>query len=224
VKNAKRLLMAATVGGIIAIGITYRGDIDRDELLLWFEDLGAWAAVVFIASYALAAVAFLPGLVFTMAGGALFGPFTGTLVSLIGAVTGAGLAFLAARYILGDWVAERTGQRLEPLQAGIDAEGWRFVALVRLVPLFPFNLLNYALGLTRLKFSTYLLTSFAAMAPGALAYAWLGHTGRAALEGQNNLIQTILIAIALLASLAFLPRLIKRFRQDSQQKDKHENS
>jgi uncharacterized membrane protein YdjX (TVP38/TMEM64 family) len=100
-------------------------------------------------------VAFLPGAVFGLAGGALFGPVWGSLWNLIGATLGATLAFLAARYTAGDWVARRTGARLKALVEGVEAEGWRFVAFVRLVPLFPFNLLNYALGLTRIRLDHY---------------------------------------------------------------------
>ena len=206
----KRLIVALALLAIIAAGVSFRAEFDRDVLLTTFANWGPWAAVAFIASYALGAVAFLPGLAFTIAGGALFGPWAGTLYSLIGASAGAAIAFLAARYLLNDWVAAHTGKRLASLQAGIDEEGWRFVALVRLVPLFPFNLLNYALGLTRLKFSVYCVTSFITMAPGALAYAWVGHAGRTALTGDGALIRSALIALALLTAVAFLPRLIKK--------------
>ena len=93
---------------------------------------------------------FLPGSVITLAGGALFGPVWGTFYSLTGATAGAAAAFLVARYLASDWVHRKAGGWTKQLIEGVDKEGWRFVAFVRLVLLFPFNLLNYALGLTRI--------------------------------------------------------------------------
>jgi rhodanese-related sulfurtransferase len=87
------------------------------------------------------------------------------------------------------------------------------VAFVRLVPLFPFNLLNYALGLTRIKLSHYIITSYLCMLPGALAYTYLGYVGREAAAGGDGLIQKGMLGLALLALVAFLPRLINRLRQ-----------
>ena len=81
---------------------------------------------------------------------------------------------------------------------------------MRLVPLFPFNLTNYALGLTRINFWSYAITSFIAMAPGAIAYTWLGHAGREAFSGDSSAIRYGLLALGLLAAIALLPRLIRR--------------
>ena len=99
------------------------------------------------------------------------------------------LAFLVARYLASDWVAARSGGRLRQLIHGVETEGWRFVAFVRLVPLFPFNLLNYALGLTRIRFSHYLIATYVCMLPGAFAYTYLGYAGREAVGGGEGLIQ-----------------------------------
>ena len=122
-------------------------------------------------------------------------------------------AFLLARYIASEWVERKTGGRLKQLKEGVEGEGWRFVAFVRLVPLFPFNLLNYALGLTRVKLSHYIIASYLCMLPGAIAYTYLGYAGREAVAGGEGLIQKSLLALALLAVVAFLPRLIGRLRQ-----------
>lgn len=211
----QRLLVLALVIVLITVGVSYRGELDQAMLAETIDGLGIWAVVVFIAAYALAALAFLPGLIFTITGGAVFGPVAGTIYSLIGATLGATLAFMAAKTVLGGWVATKTGPRIERLQQGIDREGWRFVALVRLVPVFPFNLLNYALGLTRIRLIVYAVTSFIAMAPGALAYAWVGHAGREAMAGQGNWVQPALIALALIAAVAFIPRLIKSLRKET---------
>jgi membrane protein DedA with SNARE-associated domain len=142
----------------------------------------------------------------------MFGPWWGTLWNLVGATLGATLAFLIARYLASDWVARRSGERLARLMSGVEREGWRFVAFVRLVPLFPFNLVNYAFGLTRVGLGAYVLASFVCMAPGALAYTYLGHAGRQAAAGQAGAIRTALFALALLAAAAFLPRLIRRLK------------
>jgi hypothetical protein len=117
-----------------------------------------------------------------------------------------------SRYLASDWVAQRTGGRLKQLITGVEDEGWRFVAFVRLVPLFPFNLLNYALGLTRIRCALY-VASYVCMLPGAIAYTYLGYAGREAVAGGEGLIQKGLLALALLAAVAFLPRLIGKLRK-----------
>ncbi|MBR2813104.1 MAG: VTT domain-containing protein [Reyranella sp.] len=162
--------------------------------------------------FAIATVLFLPGAVFGLAGGLLFGPLWGTILNLIGATLGATAAFLVGRYLAGDWVRRRAGPRLERLVAGVEAEGWRFVAFVRLMPLFPFNLSNYAFGLTRISLTHYVLATLVCMLPGTLAFTWLGHAGREAAAGNATAIRYALIALALLAAIAFLPRLIRRLR------------
>jgi len=205
-------LLLILVAGI-AVAVVYRDRFDVAALERWIQDAGIWAPLLFMAVYALAAVLFLPGTLLTLAGGALFGPVLGTLYNLTGATIGATLAFLIARYLASDWIAERTGGRLKQLINGVEDEGWRFVAFTRLVPLFPFNLLNYALGLTRIKLSHYLLATYTCMLPGAMAYTYLGYAGREAVGGGEGLIQKALLALALLAVVAFLPRLIGKLRR-----------
>ena len=197
----------------IALAVLFRDRIDVAALERWIQDAGIWAPLLFMAVYAVAAVLFLPGSVLTLAGGALFGPVLGTFYNLTGATIGATLAFLIARYLASDWVADRTGGRLKQLIKGVEGEGWRFVAFTRLVPLFPFNLLNYALGLTRIKLSHYLLATYICMLPGAIAYTYLGYAGREAVGGGEGLIQKALQALALLAVVAFLPRIIGKLRR-----------
>jgi len=208
-----RLTLFVLLAGTISLAIVYRDRFDAAALQAWVQDAGAWAPLLFMLIYAVAAVLFLPGSVLTLAGGALFGPLLGTVYNLTGATLGATLAFLVARYLASDWVAARSGGRLKQLINGVEAEGWRFVAFVRLVPLFPFNLLNYALGLTRIRFSHYLLATCVCMLPGAIAYTYLGYAGREAVGGGEGLIQKALLALALLAVVAFLPRLIGRLRE-----------
>ena len=207
-----RLVLFAALAAAIVVAYLYRDQFNAAALEGWVKNAGALGPLFYMAVYACATVLFLPGSLLTLAGGALFGPAWGTLYSLTGATLGATGAFLVARYLAQDWVRQRTGGILKKLLDGVDAEGWKFVAFVSLVPLFPFNLLNYALGLTRIGLVTYVAASFAFMLPGALAYTYLGYAGREAVAGGEGLVQKVLLALALLALVAFLPRLIKRLR------------
>ncbi len=211
--NWPRLILLAVLIAAIGVAVAYREQLDAATLEHWVGTAGAAAPVVFVLIYALGAVLFLPGAVLTLAGGALFGPVLGTLYNLTGATIGATLAFLVARHLAADWVERKTGGRLGQLKQGVESEGWRFVAFVRLVPLFPYNLLNYALGLTRVRLSHYVVASVVCMLPGAVAYTYLGYAGREAVAGGEGLIQKILLALALLAAVGFLPRFIARLRQ-----------
>ena len=211
--NIMRLLVLAVVVAGIAAAFMSRDQFDAVALEQWFQNAGIAGPLVFMGIYAIATVFFLPGSVLTLAGGALFGPILGTFYNLTGATIGAVLAFLVARYLASDWVEQKTGGRLKQLKQGVEGEGWRFVAFVRLVPLFPFNLLNYALGLTRIRLSHYLIATYLFMLPGAIAYTYLGYAGREAVAGSEGLIKKTLLALALLAVVAFLPRLIGQLRR-----------
>jgi uncharacterized membrane protein YdjX (TVP38/TMEM64 family)/rhodanese-related sulfurtransferase len=208
---ARAALIVALVAGL-ALAFANREQFSQQALQQWLASAGWWAPIVFIAIYAVGTVLFLPGSVLTLAAGALFGIVPGALYSLAGATLGAVLAFLVARHLAGAWVVQKTGGRLKQLIEGVEAEGWRFVAFVRLVPLFPFNVVNYALGLTRIPLGSYALASAVCMVPGALAYAWLGHAGRAALAGDANAIRNGMLALAVAAALMFLPRLVRQFK------------
>lgn len=211
-KTVRLALWLLLVTGI-ALAILYRDRFDVTVLRQWLDQAGDAAPLLFVGIYALGAVFFLPGSILTLAGGALFGPVLGTFYNLAGATIGAGLAFLAARYLASDWAERQTGGRLRQLKEGVEHEGWRFVAFTRLVPLFPFNLLNYALGLTKIRFLHYLVASYICMLPGAVAYTYLGYAGREAVAGGEGMAHKVLVALALLAAVAFLPRLIARVRQ-----------
>ncbi len=211
-KILSRLTLFAALVAAVAIAYLYRDRLDGAALEQWVKNAGALGPLLYMAIYAVATVLFLPGSVITLAGGALFGPVWGTLYSLTGATAGATVAFLIARYLASDWVHNKSGGWAKQLIDGVEKEGWRFVAFVRLVPLFPFNLLNYALGLTRIGVIAYIAGSYIFMLPGALAYTYLGYVGREAAAGGQGLIQKGLVALALLSVVAFLPRLVKHLR------------
>ena len=207
------VLLAALATGIAA-GLYHARLLDVALVGQVAARTGDAAPLLFVLGYALATVLFVPGSILTIAGGALFGPVAGTFDSLSGATLGATLAFLVARHLASpEWIARRTGGRLAEFISGVEAEGWRFVAFVRLVPLLPFNALNYALGLTRISLTQYVVASYLAMLPGAAAYTYLGHAGRDAFAAPDELIREGLIAVALIAATLFLPRLARRLRR-----------
>ena len=208
-----RVLLLVSLVVAVALAVLNRNSFDAHALETWITEAGPAAPLLFMLIYAIAAVLFLPGSVITLAGGALFGPVLGTFYNLTGATIGATLAFLVSRYLASNWVAQCTGGRLKQLINGVESEGWRFVAFTRLVPLFPFNLLNYALGLTRIPVLHYVIATYICMLPGAIAYTYLGYAGREAVAGGEGLIQKGLLALALLAVVTFLPRLIGKLRK-----------
>ncbi|BAN68971.1 TVP38/TMEM64 family protein [endosymbiont of unidentified scaly snail isolate Monju] len=210
--EVRRGLIALLLAAAVIAAWSGRDALTPAALAGALERLGTFAPLLFILLYALGTVLFLPGIALTLAGGILFGPVWGTLYNLTGATLGATLAFLLARHLAGDWVRRRSGPRLRRLIEGVEAEGWRFVAFTRLVPLFPFNLLNYALGLTRIPLGQYVLASALCMFPGAIAYTWLGYAGSEAAAGSEGWVQKLLLALALLAAAGFLPRLVRRLR------------
>ena len=211
--NTLRWLLFALLVSAMALALGHRDQLDVAALREWADRAGVAAPVLFVAIYALGTLLFLPGSVITLAGGAIFGPILGTFYNLVGATLGALLAFLVARFLAADWVERKTGGRLKRLKEGVEKEGWRFVAFVRLVPLFPFNLLNYALGLTRIPPSQYLIATSVFIIPGTIAYTYLGYLGGEAAAGGEGLVQKGLLALSLLAVVAFLPRLVARLRQ-----------
>ncbi len=213
-KLIRFVLLVILIAGITAV-ISYRDQLDVDSLQQWLQDAGSAAPILFMLIYIVGTVFFLPGSLLTLAGGALFGPVLGTFYNLTGATIGAMLSFAIARYLASDWVADKTGGRMKQLINGVESEGWRFVAFVRLVPLFPFNLLNYALGLTRISFTQYSIATYICMLPGGFAYTYLGYAGREAVAGGEGLIQKGLLALALLAVVSFLPRIIGKLRKGS---------
>lgn len=213
-ESIRRLLVVAVVAAGVTLIIINREHVQLDALVVWVAGFGLLAPLVFTVGRAVGAVFFIPGSLMAIAAGVLFGPVWGAAYNLLASTLGAVLAFLVARYVASEWVERKLGGRTKRLVEGVEAEGWRFVAFVRLVPLFPYNVLNYALGLTRIKLSHFTLASLVCMIPGDIAYVYIGYASREALSGNEQSINIGLIALGLLACIAFLPRLIKRLRRD----------
>ncbi len=213
-RHLSRLALAGVIAGA-AIWLALASDkLDPALVEGTIRDLGAWAPAGHVVLFALGTIVFFPGAVFGLVGGLLFGPLWGTILNLAGATLGATAAFLVGRFVAADWVRGRAGPRLQRLVDGVEAEGWRFVAFVRLVPLFPFNLTNYAFGLTRISLRDYVVASAICMLPGTLAYTGLGYAGREAAAGNATAIHYGLLALAVLAAIAFLPRLVGHLRSN----------
>ncbi|MFN5241689.1 MAG: TVP38/TMEM64 family protein [Aphanizomenon sp.] len=156
--------------------------------LQWINSLGSLGGIVFIGIYIIATLAFLPAAILTLGAGVIFGVIWGSLYVFVGATLGAIAAFLVGRYLARGWVKEKISsyKKFTNIDQAVSKEGLKIVFLIRLSPLFPFNLLNYALGLTNVSLKDYSLASFG-MIPGTIMYVYLGYlAGDLALIGNKN--------------------------------------
>ena len=177
--------------------------------LFVIRDLGAWGSVLFVLLYVAATVLFLPGWILTLGAGAVFGLARGAITVSLAATLGATAAFLVGRYLARDAVARRLAAhpRFAAVDAAVAREGWKIVLLTRLSPAFPFNLLNYAFGLTRISLRDYVLASWIGMLPGTVMYVYVGSlAGDLATLGQGARVRTTaewtLYGIGFLATVA----------------------
>jgi uncharacterized membrane protein YdjX (TVP38/TMEM64 family) len=171
--------LIAAVAGIVILLIAAQY-FNVQELLMRALDgiagLGAWGPLLFIAIYILACVVFLPGSVLTLGAGVLFGLFAGSVIVSIASTLGATAAFIVGRYFARDWVAKKIegNPGFKAIDDAVAKEGWKIVGLTRLSPVFPFNLLNYAYGLTKVSLRDYFFASWMGMLPGTVMYVYIG--------------------------------------------------
>ncbi len=208
------LVLLACLGGA-AFFWEFRAGVTIDALREWIAGFGIWAPIGFVGVYSVATIFMIPGGIFDVIGGAVFGPYLGSLLDLVGGSLGAVFSFLVARYLVRDWVESRAGPRLQRIMRSVDAEGWRFVAFLRLVPIFPYNVVNFLLGVTRVRFHHYVFATVVFMAPSTIAYCWIGFVGREIMAGQTDQIRFALAALGVLGILFFLPRFVKRLRRST---------
>ena len=223
--SRKKLLagkVAVLVFVVISIGAFFYFDLqqyltlnalksNRDELLAYTKTHYTTTVLAFIGVYCLQTALSLPGAtILTLAGGLLLGSVLGAVYVNIAATSGATLAFLAARYLLHDWVEHKFGDRLAPLQHGFSKNAFNYLVTLRLVPLFPFFLVNLVSGLTRIRLSTYVIATSIGILPGSFVYTNAGRQ----LGMINSLGEIaspkVLGAFALLALFALLPILYKK--------------
>jgi uncharacterized membrane protein YdjX (TVP38/TMEM64 family) len=166
-------LVLAALAALVLLGRVAGGYLPR--FAAWVESAGAWGPALFILGYAVAVVGFAPGSLLTLAAGAIFGLWRGVAFVFVAAVLGSSAAFLVARYLARGAVERRLAgnPRFAAIDRAIGAQGRRIVFLLRLSPVFPFNLLNYALGLTRVRLADYLVASVG-MVPGTFLYVYSG--------------------------------------------------
>ncbi|AGF52963.1 slr0305 [Synechocystis sp. PCC 6803] len=143
--------------------------------LQWIDGLGTWAAIAFMLLYTVATVVFLPGSILTLGAGVVFGVILGSIYVFIGATLGATAAFLVGRYLARGWVAKKIAgnQKFKAIDEAVGKEGLKIVILTRLSPVFPFNLLNYAYGITNVSLKDYVIGSLG-MIPGTIMYVYIG--------------------------------------------------
>jgi uncharacterized membrane protein YdjX (TVP38/TMEM64 family) len=217
---AARLAILVAVGVALLVGGRAFG-AHLPTFVARVDSLGVWGPVVFIIGYALAAVAFIPGSVLTIAAGAIFGLGAGTLYALAGAWLGSSAAFLVARYLARGLVEQRIARspRFAAVSDAVAANGRRIVFLLRLSPVVPFNVLNYALGVTRVRFVDYLIASVG-MIPGTVLYVYYGTVagalatasagGAHVAKGRGYYVLLVVGLLATVAATAMITRVATR--------------
>lgn len=169
-----RILLIGVVLALLVV-LGRQAGVYLPQFVAWVDSLGVWGPVVFVVGYVVAAVAFVPGSILTLAAGAIFGLGKGVVIVFIAAMLGSSAAFLVARYLARPAIERRLvgNTRFAAIDRAVGAQGRKIVFLLRLSPVFPFNLLNYALGLTKVRFLDFFVAS-AGMLPGTLLYVYYG--------------------------------------------------
>jgi uncharacterized membrane protein YdjX (TVP38/TMEM64 family) len=207
-KTAKKLVIAFLIIGVVAaiVFLPFRDWFARFED--YIGSLGSLGPIAMALAYVVTTVLFIPGSAITIGAGTLFGLKTGFLVVLVGANLGALCAFLLARTLLRGKVTKwaEGNAKFRSLDRAIGSQGFKMVFLSRLSPAFPFNMLNYLLGLTAVRTGTYVVANLLGMLPGILLYVYIGVAARDALAGQTDgstdFYQQILKYVGLLATAA----------------------
>jgi uncharacterized membrane protein YdjX (TVP38/TMEM64 family)/Fe-S oxidoreductase len=210
----KRLVIIALIIGAIA-AIRFSGAtqyLEQEKLRQLILGYGTLAPMIYMLLYTVAPVLFLPGLPITVVGGILFGPFWGVIYTITGATAGACLAFLVSRYIARDWVASKLkGPRWRRLDEGVERQGWKVVAFTRLIPVFPFNLLNYAFGLTKVRFLDYAVATFVFMLPACIAFIVFSSSLLDVLRGRIS--PAFIAGLLLIVAVSSIPIFYQRYKE-----------
>ena len=207
------ILLLLVIAAILAIRFTGATHyLNQDELRAVIQGYGALAPVIYMLVYAVAPSLFLPGLPMTIAGGILFGPFWGVIYTITSATAGACIAFLVSRYVARGWIEEKLrSPRWRQLDEGVEKHGWKIVAFTRLIPLFPFNLLNYAFGLTKIRFFHYAVTTFICMLPACIAFVVFSTSLLDLISGRIS--SAFIIGLGLLILVTLIPVMYNRYKR-----------
>lgn len=212
---AKGLLLCVFLASLYFLTNFFKETIRLEEFKKFIEGTGPLAPLVYMGVYLVAPTILFPASVLTMTGGAIFGPVWGTAYTIVSATLGATIPFLITRRF-GKRPIEKLAAKypgfdsyFEKFQDNVATQGWKYVAFTRLVTVFPFLILNYAFGLTRISVLTYMWSSFVFMLPGSFMFNYIGYAGREALLGGENIATKISIAVGCIILLTALPTLIK---------------
>ena len=176
-KWLKPVLIIAAIAAVLMVGGKYFNLQQRiQDLLVWIGNLGPLGIGVYALLYIVACVFFIPGSLLTLGAGVIYGVVTGSILVSIASTIGATSAFLVGRYFARNWIAKKIegNARFTAIDDAVADEGWKIVGLTRLSPVFSFNLLNYAYGLTKVSLREYVLASWVGMMPGTVMYVYLG--------------------------------------------------
>src|SRR6267142_1225477 len=216
VNSRWKWVLYVAAGIVIVLALKYLHVQDLLKAALdWTGKLGPCGPVIFVGLYVVATVLFVPGSVLTLGAGAVFGVALGSVCVSISATLGATAAFLVGRYLARDAIARKIqkNEKFATIDRAVANEGWKIVLLTRLSPVFPFTLLNYAFGLTRVKLSHYVLASWIGMIPGTVMYVYLGSlVNLGAGHRQRTTGEWILYGVGLLATVTvagFVTRLAR---------------
>jgi uncharacterized membrane protein YdjX (TVP38/TMEM64 family) len=183
----------------------------------WVRAQGMWAPVVFVALYVGCTVLMIPGSLLSLAAGSIFGVLWGSLYAVVAANLGANAAFLLGRWVAREAVGKRVAARpgFAAIDEAVGREGWKIVGLLRLSPVVPFTLLNYALGVTRVSFGQHALASLVGMLPGTVMYVFLGSAAglAAGAGGEKTTAEKALFAVGLAATVAVTLVLVRLARR-----------
>jgi uncharacterized membrane protein YdjX (TVP38/TMEM64 family) len=217
-RNRRRVLvlvaLALAVVALFQFNLLSRVQGILTAALQWLQSLGGWAPVVFVLLYIANCVALLPAAILTLGAGAAFGVLTGSILVSIGATLGASAAFLVGRYLARDWVRRKLGHRpaFIAIDKAVAEEGWKIVFLTRLTPVFPFFLMNYAYGLTRVPLRHYFLATWIGILPGSVLFVYIGYLAKAGAEGASPMrwVTRGFILVTAIIAMAFLAKIAKR--------------
>lgn len=212
-------LLSLLIAVIVAVHMTGATQfIEQEKLRALILEYGTLAPIIYMLTYAVAPALFLPGLPITIVGGILFGPIWGVVYSITGASAGACIAFLISRYIGREWIQGKLrSSKWRQLDTMVEQHGWKAVAFTRLIPLFPFNLLNYAFGLTKIKFAHYAVTSFICMLPACIAFIVFSSSLLETVKG--NVTFEFFIGALLIVGVSLFPIFYKQKQRYDTQKN-----
>lgn len=201
----RALILLALIGGLVAVWLN-RHALDPTAITAAIARYPA-APAVFLAAQVIASMLFIPRTMLGLVAGLVFGLWMGLVWASLGGVLGAAVGFLIARYVNSGLIDLESLPRLGPILLRAEAGGWRAVTMLRLIPLVPHSLVNYALGLTRISFGGYVFGSFLGQLPMTIAYVSFGAAGERMAGGGRAWLVPILVGVAALAFSILLPRL-----------------